>query len=391
MIASPTGLPRSSLADLRALANLTVEATKGLADVVEEMHGTIAHRPGVLGTPVRGGTNGITGLVYRSVRGVATLVGVGADELLSRLAPLARDAETSPTRDALLAALNGVLGDTLEATGNPLAISMRLHASRRGDPPVVPGSRLVVLVHGLCRNDRQWTRRGHDHGAALARDAGYTPLYLRYNSGLHVWQNGRDFAEAMEKLVSAWPVPLEELSILAHSMGGLVARSAHHQATAAGHEWPKRLKAIVFLGTPHLGAPLERGGHWLNLLLGVSPYTAPLARLGRIRSAGITDLRHGSLLPDDGHVPLPRGVRCAAIAATLGERPGALASSFIGDGIVPLASALGRHADPRRALAFPAPHVFVANGASHLDLLSRREVYGKVRAFLAGETFRNAD
>jgi hypothetical protein len=292
--------------------------------------------------------------------------------------------------------LNGVAGDQLEATRNPLAIPMTLRIAARDPSGVKPGPRILVLVHGLCRNDRQWTRRGHDHGAALARDAGYTPVLVRYNSGLHVSENGRTLSARLESLVAGWPGAVEELSILAHSMGGLVARSALHQAQAAGHVWPRVLRSIVFLATPHLGAPLERGGHALNRLLGSSPYTAPFARLGHLRSAGITDLRHGSLLEEDWrgrdrfgpsparprHVPLPRGVRCSAIAATLGRGRGNLSDALLGDGVVPLASALGRDDDPGRALAFPDERVFVARGTGHLDLLGSREVYERVRAFL---------
>jgi len=76
------------------------------------------------------------------------------------------------------------------------------------------------MVHGLCLNDRHWRRDEHDHGAALADDLGLTPLYLRYNTGLHIGDNGRDFAKMLETLLRNWPRPVEELVILGHSMGG---------------------------------------------------------------------------------------------------------------------------------------------------------------------------
>jgi hypothetical protein len=260
------------------------------------------------------------------------------------------------------------------------------------------GAKVLVLAHGLCMNDLQWNRRGHDHGAALARDLGYTPVYLHYNTGLHISTNGGAFAGQLEALVAAWPVPVAQVAIVAHSMGGLVARSAHHQATLAGQAWPRLLRTLVFLGTPHHGAPLERGGHWIDLLLEATPYTAPFARLGRIRSAGITDLRHGCLLDEDwaGHdrfaartdprrpVPLPDGVRSFAIAATTGTSGDGLRARVVGDGLVPLPSALGQHRDPRLALAFPDAHQWVARETNHLDLLSRPEVYERLRSWLEG-------
>ena len=219
-----------------------------------------------------------------------------------------------------------------------------------------PSRKLVVLVHGLCMSDRQWTRKGHNHGTALARDLGYTAVHLHYNSGLHISTNGRAFANLIEDLLNQWPAPLEEFAIVAHSLGGLVSRSAYHYGTAAGHRWPRRLGRLIFLGTPHHGAPLERVGNWVDAALQLSPYTSPLARLGKIRSAGITDLRYGNLLDEDWEgrdrfepsagpprpVPLPPNVRCYAIAATE-------------DGIVPVNSALGRHHDPGRSLPFQNP------------------------------------
>ena len=222
----------------------------------------------------------------------------------------------------------------------------------------------------------------------LASHLGYSPIYLRYNSGLHISLNGEAFSRQLERLVQSWPVPIDELTVVAHSMGGLVARSAIHQAQQAGLDWPKRLSKVVFLGTPHHGAPLERVGNWVDVILGSTLYTAPFARLGQLRSAGITDLRYGDLTEADWHgherfqgrpdhrvpVPLPDGVDCYAVAATTSSRPGALASRLLGDGLVPVDSALGRHRDPRHALAFADAAQWVAYRTSHLALLTSPEV-----------------
>ncbi len=243
------------------------------------------------------------------------------------------DQRSSQEREAVLAVLNGLMGDYLASTGNPLAIPMRLR--RNGRPLTLerkalssavprPRDKLLVLVHGLCMNDLEWTRKGGDFGVALAGDLGHTPIYLHYNSGLHTSVNGCAFAALIEALVQQWPEPLKDFAILAHSMGGLVSRSAYHYGTAAGHAWPQQLRKLVFLGTPHHGALLERGGNWIHLCLGLSPYAAPFARLAKLRSAGITDLRYGNVLDEDWQgfdrfehagdlrhpVALPEGVRC---------------------------------------------------------------------------------
>ena len=397
---------RVQAADLRGVNQLTIAGIAGVVDLVEAMHHRIASIPRMIAKPERDRTTGITRLVYRSIHGVIGLVGHGLDRLLARLTPLLGERSTWPGRDALLAALNGVLGDYLAASDNPLAITMCLRRDgialpleceplAAADPQV--GGKLLVLLHGLCMNDLQWLRSGHDHGAALARDLAYTPVYLHYNSGLHISSNGRALAEQLEALVRIWPVPLTELVLVGHSMGGLVARSACHYGALARHQWRRRLDKLVCLGTPHHGAPLERGGNWVDILLGVSPYSAPLARLGKIRSAGITDLRFGNLVDEDWNtrdrfarsgdrrvaVPLPEGVACFAIAATTTKKTGGVSGRVLGDGIVPLASALGRHANPRLALGFDESRQWVAHGTNHLDLLSRSEVYAQIKQWLA--------
>ncbi len=391
--------------DLRAFSRLAVDATLGLTDLVEAMHHNIASFPGPLGVQARGPTRGITGLVYQSIRGVTHFVGGGIDALLAQLVPLFGVRTSSPEREAMLAALSGVMGDYLAATGNPLAISMHLRRNgqafdltREALAAAIPqpGGKLLILAHGLCMNDLQWLRHGHDHGAALARDLGCTPLYLHYNSGLHVSVNGHAFAATLDALVKAWPVAVKELVIIGHSMGGLVARSACHYGRIEGHGWLKHLRKMIFLGTPHHGAPLERGGHWVDMVLAISPYTAPFTRLGKIRSTGITDLRHGSVLDEDWEgrdrfahahdtrkaLPLPPGVRCYAIAATT-TKEGSAGGRLAGDGIVPVASALGRHKDAALTLPIPAPRQWVGHGMNHFDLLSHPAVYDKIRQWLA--------
>ena len=383
---------------------LACDAALGLASVVEGMHHNISRGPFLRGRPAQGRTRGITGLVYRSIRGATQLLGWGFQAALVPAGAEAADRPRSPEQEALRATVNGVVGDHLAATGNPLAIPTRL---RRGGRPLVlerealraaipeARGRLLVLVHGSCMSDLGWSRRGHDHGAALARDLGYTPLYLHYNSGLHVSTNGRALAEVLERLVPAWPVPLEELTLLCHSMGGLVARSACHHGAEARQRWVRQLDKLVFLGTPHHGAPLERGGNWVDTLLGLSAYTAPLTSLGKLRSAGVTDLRHGSLLDEDWYgrdrfhrtrhrprpVPLPGGVRCHAVAAVT-TRHDHLPGRLIGDGLVPLDSALGVHRDPARDLGIPESRRWVGHGLGHFDLLDHPEVYERVRRWL---------
>ena len=271
--------------------------------------------------------------------------------LLRFLGPILAVEHPKPGFEAARAALNGVLGDHLGETAIrwrfPCACAMmasRCHLQRESLTAALDllSGRLAVLVHGLCLNDKQWHRDGHDHGTALARDLGYTAVYLHYNTGLHISVNGQAFADLLQSLVSEWPVPLKELVIIGHSMGGLVARSACHFGAAAGHNWPRHLRKLIFLGTPHHGAPMERGGQWLHLALNKSRYTAAFAHLGRVRSAGITDLRYGNLLDGDWlgrdrfeHAGMPgrpsrfrRASRASRLLQPQGARPAACAAAF---------------------------------------------------------------
>ncbi len=399
-------MTQRNLSDLRGATRLAADATLGLADLVEAMHERIATLPGTAQDGRMTGILGITGLVYKSIRGVTRIVGGSLDGLLKAVGLLTPMLQTSGEpvsreREAVLAALNGVFGDHLEASANPLATPMTLrHAGReltrtlaldaaslQAALPDATG-RLALLVHGLCMNDLQWQRQSpeheYDHGAMLARERGFTPVYLRYNSGRAVHINGAELAGLLEQLLAAWPVPLQRVLLLGHSMGGLVLRSALHQGAQAGQTWPERVSELVCLGTPHHGAPLERAGHGVSILLGAAPYAAPLARLATVRSAGIMDLRHGNLLParhaangrllPPASVPLPAHIKSYAMAAQVGDTAGALKGRVLGDGLVPVASALGHHTRPARTLAFAPEHQAVLHGMNHMGLLHRAAV-----------------
>lgn len=433
-----------TLADLHAASRLVVGAVVGATHLVEAVHHSVTQGAPPLGTAPPGSTRRITGLVYRSIRGITRLTGSALDAALSRLVPLV-DGPATPVatreRQAVLAALNGVLGDTLADSGSALALPMQL--LHRGQPvtptpaalaAALPRARrrVLLLVHGLCMNERAWMRGAAqvDAGPAAAqprgtepawtRGLGVTVLSLRYNSGRHVSENGRELAALLQALVQSWPVPLDDLLLVTHSLGGLVARSALHLGAQSGSQsgaqsnakpgsqpdaqrgadWVTRVRTLVCLGTPHRGAPLERGGHGIDRLLAVSPYAAPFARLGQLRSAGITDLRHGQVLDEDWHgldrfapgrgaprtLPLPTGITCHAIAASLSPARGRLPAwvdALLGDGLVPVASALGHSDDPAQRLAFAPQNIAVVRGLGHLGLLSDARVHAQLRRWLA--------
>ena len=390
--------------DLRGLGRLAIDAVTGVTDLVEAMHAAVTHLPAIVGKPAPLVTTGLTGFIYGSVRGVTRLVGAGVENSLSGLTPLLGGGTVSPQREAVVAAMNGVVGDHLETSGNPLSVPMQFRSQGRPLPlgselgariPDATG-KLLVLVHGLCMNDLQWNYADHDHGEALRADLGYTPVYLHYNTGRHISSNGREFADALERLMHAWPVPPEEIVLLCHSMGGLVARSALNEAFADALSWSKLPIRIIFLGTPHHGAPLERAGSWVDILIGISPYSAPFVRLGKVRSAGIQDLRHGNLRDADWQdrngdgladgrmpMPLPKQVQAYAMAVSRQEesKNGDI-DSLRGDGLVPVASALGQHPDRDFDLRIPKTRQWLGYGINHLEILGSEKVYRRIKTWL---------
>jgi pimeloyl-ACP methyl ester carboxylesterase len=310
-----------------------------------------------------------------------------------------------------LSAANGLWGDTL-AEGHPaLAFPMTVRAHGRDVPldrasiaAAFPeaGSRLVVFLHGLAESDASWwlhtaavPETAGSYGDRLQRDLGLTPVYLRYNTGLRVSDNGRALSRLLVDLVEAWPVPASDILLIGHSMGGLVARSACHDATARGEAWVASVRTIVTLGTPHLGAPLEKAVHVTQWLLSRFPETAPLARPLQARSVGVKDLRYGNIVEEDwlGHdpdellrdrcteVPLLDHVTYYFVAACLTRDPEHPAGQLIGDGLVryPSASGQGR----ARHIPFEMDNGAHIGGIGHLSLLNHPDVYRQIRTWLA--------
>lgn len=391
--------------DLHGASTLTVSAIVGMANILEHFQLNLLKVVDDNGVQVSDSLPGATRFGYRLFRGVTQVVGRGINGVLTQLQPLLGENSNWPGRETTLAVLNGVLGDYLQATHNPLAIQMQL----RRDGKVLPlrraaltaalpeaNGRVLLLVHGLCMNDLQWSSKQHNHGLALARDLGYTPVFLHYNTGQHISVNGRLLGDLLTRLQQQWPVPIEELVIVGHSMGGLVARSACHYAGLAQQPWLPLLSKLVCMASPHHGAPLERGGNWFHVITDLSALTRPFSQLGKIRSCGITDLRYGNIIDEDwgkhdrfAHVgdqrhavPLPQNVQCYAMAATTGKQAGDISDRLIGDGLVPLDSALGRDDEPGMSLDFAPQNQWIGYELNHLEILQRPDAYQQLLAWL---------
>jgi pimeloyl-ACP methyl ester carboxylesterase len=243
-----------------------------------------------------------------------------------------------------------------------------------------------VLAHGLMCTETVWRPAdgSPDYGAALARDLGYTPLYLRYNTGLPFAENGEALAQLLERVLAEYPQPIEELLLIGFSMGGLVIRSACHVGSQAGHRWLSLVRRAIYAGTPHLGSPYERAGRLLAGLLAAipDPYTRLLADIGNLRSQGIQDLGDGLGHPEHP-VPLLPAIRHYLAAGTLSADP-RLATLF-GDALVPVPS--GTNGAVTRATwhALPPDHVKIFPRVGHMAMARHPDVYAQIRAWCREE------
>lgn len=384
---------------------------------IAAVHAAIARKPfGALRRlPAIGGGAALVQAVHDGIAaGVYTGVGAGVRVLggAARVAGGALATGGAPRpgsrADAAIAALNGFAGDRLARAGNPLATPMGLR--HRGAPLAVrraalaaahpaASPRLVLFVHGLACNETIWRPAAHrargrarrvDFGRRLERDLGCSALYLRYNTGNPIADNGRALSALLETLVGEWPVAIEELVLVGHSMGGLVLRSAVHHATAAG--WPSQVRHVFYLGSPHRGAPLEKAANLGAWLLGLSDITRPLAALLNRRSRGIKDLRFGALRHEDwrtdadallrddtADLPLLAGAAHYFVTATVTRDRRHPFGAVVGDLLVRPASARGRPSHAR----FPLARVHHVGATTHLDLLNHPAVYEWIQRALA--------
>jgi pimeloyl-ACP methyl ester carboxylesterase len=397
--------------EVTAFGDLAAEAAAAAAAQIREMHDGVAARVwsavGPAALPVKGAHDRIAGAAYSAAKELTRGV-VRAGALAASVArPVeAASINGTPAGRAVVGALNGLYGDRIERRGNRLALTMSV---RRGDrdvelspdalreafPDATP--RLAVFVHGLCETDDAWKLRTDRHlpyGVRLRSELGYTPLYVRYNTGRHVSENGRELAHLFDRIAAGWHTDVEEIVLIGHSMGGLVGRSACHYG--AGSEWTANVRHVFTLGTPHLGAPLERIAHAASTALERVSETRPLARALNARSAGIKDLRYGDLVDEcwldqdsdaflrttSREIPFVETANHYFVCATLSRDPDSLAARMIGDLLV-LRSSAWSHAKRTERMRFPVEHYHHVGGAHHFDLLNHPAIYEQIQRWLS--------
>jgi pimeloyl-ACP methyl ester carboxylesterase len=308
----------------------------------------------------------------------------------------------APPLHMLVSALNGITGDHLVYDCNPLALPMLLY-DRHGK--VFTGAlsgRVVILAHGLCMGIQSWyPSKYQSMGEQIYRQQDCTILYLSYNTGRRISLNGQSFSKLLNDLMIKNP-DISHLDIIGHSMGGLVARSALFYGKQAGFNWILLVDHVICLGSPHQGALLERLGYMMIDKVGKIPFAGTVARLGDLRSAGIIDLRWGSIRDDDWEhlksgrrgdfadnrrpAPLPSNVKAYFIAGTIErENMHSKARETVGDYLVSVKSALGEHENPDYQLNIPQDRKTVLYGVDHMQLQYSQRVIDYVLLWLMPE------
>ena len=442
-----TMLPRPTADRLIAAKDLIADGIEHGSRVVERSQRSLSRRVfAALGTLTERDDQAmryesalwlVLGLGHRNLRLVSRLTSLALDSAHRIAGPILADGEASEapiamrsdivgTRpwlwDGFVALVNAAVGDHLAATANPLAIAMTLRVDDTFVTPSAPEvaalfgaapARICVFVHGLGATEWSWAWEAERHhgaadvtyGSQLRDDLGFVPVYVRYNGGLHISDNGRRLADLLESLVEALPAGVDQIALVGHSMGGLVAHSAAHYGRAGGHGWLDSLRHVVTLAAPHDGAPLEKLGHLAATLLGSVdlPGTRIPADVIDARSAGIQDLRHGYIVEEDWrhdegdppagggrtHAPWVDGVRYHRIVATVTADPQHPLGRLVGDTMVRPASAAAS-----RSAGGPDDHpgeVAVVGGISHIALANHPAVYAYLRVWLREAADGSAD
>lgn len=337
------------------------------------------------------------------------------------------------TLDIAIGALNGLVGDYLARTQNGLAIDAQLFRddqpitlSREGIAAALPHApgRLAIFVHGLMSTEDVWwfpkppapspapapteaaespiapepappSPSPQSYGSRLEADAGLCALYARYNSGRRISQSGEELDALLSALIERSPSPIDEIALFGHSMGGLVIRAATHVAAERGSAWLGLVKKAFYIGSPHLGAPLERLGNVLTWTLDKinHPITAVVADVVNLRSEGVKDLRYGNLRREDWEgkdaddllqnhrhpTPLLASIRHHLVVGTLSRD--VTSTILFGDVLVPVKSAAGLAKPADRAPIFPQEHVAIMPGRNHLQLAHDEAVYEHLLAW----------
>ncbi len=313
--------------------------------------------------------------------------------------------------DRFLCVMNGVVGHRLEKRKSRLSIQMKLYhqgaplgLTEKGLRSLGPSrkGKVCLLLHGSCNSENDWffsKDRPENYGSLFESDFGHTPLYLRYNTGLHVSTNGRRLSDLLEKFIENYPGRIQEIVVIGYSMGGLILRSACHYARQDNRKWLRVAKRAFYIGSPHCGTHFEKFGKLTSLVLKSIPHlaTRAIGSLIDLRSDGIKDMRHGYLIDEDWKtknadrlfhfkrnvIPLADSIHHYQITGTISKDENSRWARVFGDGLVHPASGAG--------VPTPKSHIKILPGITHRALQRSPRVYEQIKSWYSQEPHTHSD
>jgi pimeloyl-ACP methyl ester carboxylesterase len=307
----------------------------------------------------------------------------------------------------LVPIINGLQGDSLSDNGHPAVVKMSFrHNSRDIEPEKIPeilnmgieSGQWIILVHGLMNDETIWKSGPKDlivrMGTFFEDQKRANVIYLRYNTGRHISQNGRDLSSLIEELIEIHGNKIKDLVLTGHSMGGLVIRSACYYAGILKHSWVQKLKTVFLIGVPNEGSYLAKIAYMTQYFLRkIDPsQNQSIAKFFDLRSNGIKDLSFGFLVDEDWQNPAYEnekvisatrvypieGVNYHLIAATMTEKKNkSKLAVLFGDGLVEKKSALSQLFKDKQAKSGQVEFKLF-EGENHLSLLESKLVHSYV-------------
>ena len=228
---------------------------------------------------------------------------------------------------------------------------------------ITADTKILLMIHGWCGWPSTWEYFANlimNDNSVLKYDKLWT---FGYNSSKPIDDNGEILKNLLQQNGNG-----AAIDIVAHSMGGLVARSMIEKKSGANYVY-----RLVTLGTPHNGSPLAALRDAIGLIVASGSSLAQL--MYNYATRGFDDLYTNSdfikSLSTSPNTNVPYYVVACKNSVT---------SPFIDgedDGVVSVASALGviSAEKPETNLIIP---VFLA----HLEMRERESIYLQVKSFL---------
>ena len=161
----------------------------------------------------------------------------------------------------------------------------------------------ILFIPGLFCDEKVWIDKEKKEKkigiASELRRKGYYPIYLRFNPGLNIYQNGQNLSNLLNNLYEV--DPNFSYNIVSYSQGGLFLRSALYYIESSKNNWKQNVQKAISIACPNAGSYIEKAGvRLVNFLNTVPMFGAQLFTLiSNMRSDAMKDLSYGIIRKED--------------------------------------------------------------------------------------------